>query len=39
VLFNGDIAGRDWRAFMTGFAAASPGACILLVSKVIDDSL
>jgi response regulator RpfG family c-di-GMP phosphodiesterase len=39
MLFDRDIAGRDWREFVTGFAAASTGACIMLVSKVIDDNL
>lgn len=39
MLFDRDIAGRDWREFVTGFAATSPGACIMLVSKVIDDNL
>jgi DNA-binding NtrC family response regulator len=39
VLFDRDIAGQNWREFVTGFAAASGGACIMLVSKVIDDNL
>jgi DNA-binding NtrC family response regulator len=39
MLFDRDLAGLDWREFVTCFAAASPGMCIMLVSKVIDDSL
>jgi DNA-binding NtrC family response regulator len=39
MLFDRDIAGQDWREFVTHFAAASPGMCIMLVSKVIDDYL
>lgn len=39
MLFDRDIAGQDWREFVTGFAAASGGVCIMLVSKVIDDYL
>jgi ribulose 1,5-bisphosphate carboxylase large subunit-like protein len=33
------MADQEWRAVVTGFAAASGGACIMLVSKVIDDYL
>jgi hypothetical protein len=39
MLFDRDIAGRDWRDFVAGFAAASSGVCIMLLSKVIDDNL
>jgi DNA-binding response OmpR family regulator len=39
MLFDRDLAGQDWREFVTCFAAASGGTCIMLVSKVIDDSL
>jgi FixJ family two-component response regulator len=39
MLFDRDIAGQDWREFVTCFAAASGGMCIMLVSKVIDDYL
>lgn len=39
MLFDRDIAGEHWRSFVAGFAAASGGACIMLVSKVIDDYL
>jgi DNA-binding NtrC family response regulator len=39
MLFDRDIAGADWRSLVTGFAAASGGACIMLASKVIDDYL
>ncbi|MGD0299778.1 MAG: hypothetical protein ABSE86_22025 [Bryobacteraceae bacterium] len=39
MLFDRDIAGPDWREFVTGFAARSRAACIMLVSKVIDDNL
>jgi|HubBroStandDraft_3_1064219.scaffolds.fasta_scaffold198309_1 response regulator RpfG family c-di-GMP phosphodiesterase len=39
MLFDRDIAGQNWREFVTCFAAASRGMCIMLVSKVIDDNL
>jgi AmiR/NasT family two-component response regulator len=39
IFFDRDMAGQDWRSFVTGFAAASGRACIMLVSKVIDDYL
>jgi CheY-like chemotaxis protein len=39
IFFDRDMAGQDWRGFVTGFAAASGRACIMLVSKVIDDYL
>jgi DNA-binding response OmpR family regulator len=39
MLFDRDLAGQDWREFVTCFAAASGGMCIMLVSKVIDDYL
>lgn len=39
IFFDRDLAGQDWRGFVTGFAAASGRACIMLVSKVIDDYL
>jgi DNA-binding NtrC family response regulator len=39
MLFDRDVAGSDWREFVTRFAARSSGACIMLVSKVIDDNL
>jgi DNA-binding NtrC family response regulator len=39
MLFDRDIAGPRWREFVAGFAAGSGGACIMLVSKVIDDNL
>ena len=34
-----DLAGPDWRETMSAFASSSEGACIMLVSKVIDGSL
>jgi FixJ family two-component response regulator len=39
MLFDRDIAGQDWREFVAGFAEASSGVCILLLSTVIDDNL
>jgi len=39
MLFDRDIAGKDWREFVAGFAAATSGVCIMLLSKVIDDNL
>jgi DNA-binding NtrC family response regulator len=39
ILFDRDMAGLDWRELVTYFAAASPRACIMLVSKVFDDYL
>jgi hypothetical protein len=39
MLLDRDLAGQEWRQFVAGFAAASPGACIMLLSKVIDDNL
>jgi len=39
MLFDRDIAGQEWREFVAGFAAVSPGGCIMLLSKVIDDNL
>jgi DNA-binding response OmpR family regulator len=39
MLFDRDLAGPDWREFVKGFAAASGGACIMLVSKVVDEHL
>jgi len=39
MLFDRDVAGPNWREFVTRFAARSGGACIMLVSKVIDDNL
>lgn len=39
MLFDRDLAGQDWREFVKGFAAASGGACIMLVSKVVDEHL
>jgi DNA-binding NtrC family response regulator len=39
MLFDRNLAGQDWRQFVAGFAAASPGVCIMLLSKVIDDNL
>jgi DNA-binding NtrC family response regulator len=39
ILFDRDMAGLNWRELVTCFAAASPRACILLVSKVFDDYL
>jgi DNA-binding response OmpR family regulator len=39
MLFDRDLAGQGWREFVTSFAAASGGICIMLVSKVIDDYL
>jgi DNA-binding NtrC family response regulator len=39
MLFDRDLAGQDWREFVKGFASASGGACIMLVSKVVDEHL
>lgn len=39
VLLDRDLAGEDWRKKMAGLAPASSGACVVLVSKVIDDYL
>ncbi len=39
MLFDRDIAGQHWREFVAGFAAATSGVCIMLLSKVIDDNL
>jgi DNA-binding NarL/FixJ family response regulator len=39
ILFDRDVAGQDWREFVTSFAAASPRACIMLISPVTDDYL
>ncbi len=39
ILVDRDVAGQDWREFVTGFAAASPRACIMLISPVTDDYL
>ena len=39
MLFDRDLAGPDWREFVAGFAAATSGVCILLLSTVIDDNL
>ena len=39
IFFDRDMAGQEWRGCVTGFAAASGKACIMLVSKVIDDYL
>ena len=39
ILFDRDMAGQDWREFVIYFSAASPRACIILVSRVFDDYL
>ena len=39
VLFDRDLAGADWRTAMSSFASCSNGACIVLISKVMDDNL
>jgi DNA-binding NtrC family response regulator len=39
ILFDRDLGGEDWRELMTRFAASSGGACIILMSKVLDDHL
>jgi DNA-binding NarL/FixJ family response regulator len=39
MFFDRDLAGQGWREFAAGFAAASSGVCIMLLSTVIDDNL
>lgn len=39
VLLDRDMAGQDWRKPMAALVAASSGACVVLVSKVLDDYL
>jgi hypothetical protein len=39
VLFDRDLGGHDWRSAMSPLASCSNGACIFLVSKVLDDNL
>jgi len=39
VLLDRDVAGQDWRKSMAALVAASSGACVVLVSKVLDDYL
>ncbi len=39
ILMDRDAAGADWRAEMSSLASASSGACIMLVSRVVDDQL
>ena len=39
VLVDRDAAGPEWRSIIAKFAEASPGACVILVSKVLDDYL
>jgi len=39
ILVDRDIVGPDWRHAVSSLATASGGACVLLISKVIDDYL
>ena len=39
ILVDREIQGQDWRRVVSSLAAASGGACVLLVSRVIDDYL
>jgi DNA-binding response OmpR family regulator len=39
ILMDRDSAGPNWRPAMSALASASGGACIMLVSKVVDDGL
>jgi hypothetical protein len=39
VLFDRDLGGPDWRNVMSALASCSYGACIVLISKVLDDNL
>jgi DNA-binding response OmpR family regulator len=39
ILIDRDIDGADWRYAVSSLAAASGGACVLLISRVIDDYL
>ncbi len=38
ILLDRDVAGREWRGFIADVAASS-GACVVLVSTVLDDNL
>ncbi len=39
ILIDRDIDGADWRYAVSSLAAESGGACVLLISRVIDDYL
>jgi DNA-binding response OmpR family regulator len=39
ILVDRDIVGPDWRYAVSSLVTASGGACVLLISKVIDDYL
>jgi len=39
ILLDREIDGADWRHAVSSLAAASSGACVLLISRVIDDYL
>jgi DNA-binding response OmpR family regulator len=39
ILLDREIQGQDWRQAVSSLTAASGGACVLLVSRVIDDYL
>lgn len=39
ILIDRDIDGADWRHAVSSLATASSGACVLLISRVIDDYL
>jgi DNA-binding response OmpR family regulator len=39
ILIDRDVDGKDWRFAVSSLAAASGGACVLLISRVIDDYL
>ncbi len=39
ILMDRDAAETNWRPAMSSLASASSGACVMLVSKVIDDGL
>jgi DNA-binding NarL/FixJ family response regulator len=39
VLFDRDVTTEDWRPAVLSLAAACPGACIIFLSRVLDESL
>ena len=39
ILIDRDIDGTDWRFAVSSFATESGGACVLLISRVVDDYL
>jgi DNA-binding NarL/FixJ family response regulator len=39
ILMDRDASGADWRAAMSSLASAASGACIVLVSRVVDERL